>query len=223
MLKKLEKKINRWKSISTSFVGITGGFLLRLYIFENEGSNIFTYIGIAVVIGLCTFGVSDKISSWIENSKWIRRRILGNNFIEGHWIQNIESESYDLMHTVQYSVLKITFEKSSLKVEGLSFELDGSKSTASFHSDSTEFDGKILRYPFTVESLEFKNKKSIFGKTELHFEKIGKRPQKFFGVVESNVREHPVKVRGEKIKDNFYVDVYTRRGREKLISYINNR
>lgn len=223
MLKKLENRINKWQTTTSTLIGITAGFLFRLYIFENQNSNMFTYIGIAFVIGLCTFILNNIISSFIENSKLVRRSVLGNNFIEGYWIQNIETESYGLMHTVQYSVLKISFDRTSLKIEGISFELDGSKTTANFYSHSSEFDGKILRYPFTVESLEFKNKINIFGRTELQFEKVGDLPESYFGTVESNVRKKPVKVRGEKIKDHLDINISSKRGRARLIEYIKKR
>ncbi len=223
MLKKLENQINIWKAVSSSLLGTTSGYMFRKFIFENPDSTPVTWISIAIVIFAVTVISNFVLSSLIEKSSLIRKWILGNHFIEGYWIQNIETESYGLMHTVQYSLLKITYEKFNFKVEGTSFALDGSKNTANFYSHVTEFDGVILRYPFTVETLEFNKKNNIFGKTELHFSKVGKLPELYFGTVESNVRKKPVKVRGEKIKSHIHVDITTKRGREKLISYIKNR
>lgn len=220
MLKKIENQINICKAVASSIIGTISGFLLKKFLFEKPETDYITLLIIAIIVFFLTAIANYLITSFIEKNKFLRKKILGNDFIEGHWIQKIESESYGLMHTVQYSLIKISIEKSHYKVVGTSFQTDGSETTAHFFSQTSDFNGVILSYPFTVESLEYKDSKNIFGHTKLHFSKTGGLPDSYFGIVESNVREKPVKVRGKKISAKENVDVSTKSGRERLITYI---
>ena len=105
--------------------------------------------GLAVVGAVLAFKIIEGVAlGLVDNSRTVRRLLLGRHFIEGWWVDVVkESESAP---ATSGAVFEIRWEEGSYVVEGESYGVDGD-SFGEFHCDACEYDAKArrLRYAYT--------------------------------------------------------------------------
>ncbi len=218
MFKTINAAHNALKAAAATALAGVSGFLLEKY----KSPNMSTMIIVAGLIFIANAFFIYTLTSLIDSTRFLRRIVLGNDYLEGFWVQKIKSSSKELSQAPHYTIIEITFEKARYKLSGISFRADEPNYTATFQSDISTYAENKLKYPFKGTTLEkdIKKAKNVFsGYTSLTFVQINNSPPtSFVGVVHSNVRTIPVLVEGFKI-DNF-IDPQSSSGRAALIALI---
>lgn len=215
MLKRIEIFLEIIKTTASGIFGILSGFYLKKYLAANADDTLWFITLFSIVLFVVLSSINWSVTKMVENNEWLRRLILGKHFVEGRWIQRIDRESLDDRPPI-FSLVYISFDKNVYKISGESFDSNG-LFTANFQSQFSDYSQHILKYPFTVSTLEVKDKK-IFGTSKLTFSLTDEYPNRYLGLVYSNIREKPVTVIGKKIAKKIIIDLKTSEGREKLIS-----
>ncbi len=210
MLKQIEKFLEITKSAASGLIGITSGYFLKKYLNANTEEKIWVIVVVAIILFVVISFFNWAITKIVDNSKSLRKLLLGKDFLEGCWIQKITDES---MHErpVIYSKVYISYDDGSYKVTGESFDKDGNF-TANFHSQFSEYSNHILKYPFTITTLENQEKK-VFGTSKLTFSSTNELPKRYLGIVYSNLREKPVYIKAKKLQGESTIDLKTEIGR----------
>jgi hypothetical protein len=215
MLKKIERFLNIIKSAASGIAGILFGYLLKKYINKNPDDSILLTIVMAIALFIVLALINYLTTLLVEKSKWLRKLLLGKHFIEGVWVQGIDIKSVSIKQPI-YSIVYITFDKDHLNITGESFNKKG-EFLANFHSVSSEYNNHILRYPFTVKTLE-NGEMKIFGTSKLTFSLTDELPNRFLGIVYSNLREKPINVIGRRINEK--IDMKSKDGINKIKSIL---
>jgi hypothetical protein len=132
--------------------------------------------------------------SLIENSKPLRRLLLGNRFVEGAWIDLVQSSDDSKF----VSVVHVAFEAQSLRLSGQNFDLSG-QPRGSFRSVMVVIDWPVLKYKYEWAARGPKRPSEGFG--EICFGETEGPPvllQGFFVDVDDGLRRT---LWGKKIKD----------------------
>lgn len=211
MSKELSNTLTIIKSTCNSVISIVAGFYLRKFLENNQNTSIANIIEIAVILIITLVTLNIAINKGIDHAKWFRKLIVGKDFVEGIWLQRISNKS--LPNSVPiYSIISISFKDNIYKISGESFNSSG-KFTANFYSITSEYNSRVLKYPFKVTSTEFP-KKLIYGYTELTFSSNEDTIRRYIGHVNSNARKEPIMVEGTKIDNK--IDISNEDERKNL-------
>jgi hypothetical protein len=217
MLKKIEKFLEITKTAASGLIGIITGYFLKKYLTANAEEKIWVIVVVSITLFFILSFFNWAITKIVDNSKHLRKLLLGKDFLEGCWIQKISDESMQ-DRPVIYSLIYISYDDGSYKVTGESFDKEGNF-TANFISQFSEYSNNILKYPFTITTLENKEKK-VFGTSKLTFSSTNEYPNRYLGIVYSNLGEKPVYIKAKKLQAKSTVDLKTKAGRDKFNNLI---
>lgn len=211
MLKKIESFLEITKAAASGIIGILSGYFLKMYLQVNDTEKeIWIVVAVSVVLFFVISFFNWLIKTIIENSKFLRKMLLGKHFLEGNWIQKLSTQSLS-DRPVIYSEVYISYDNGRYKITGESYDKDG-KFAANFQSHSSEYSNHILEYPFTITTLENTDKK-VFGTSKLTFSATDEHSNRYLGIVYSNLREKPVYVTAKKLPKKTTVNLSTPEGR----------
>jgi hypothetical protein len=206
MLKQIEKFLEITKTAASGLIGIISGYFLKKYLNANAEEKIWVIVVVAILLFIIISFFNWAITKIVGNSKPIRKLLLGKDFLEGCWIQKITDDPMN-DRPVIYSIVYISYNDGYYKVTGESFDKDGNF-TATFHSQFSEYSNHILKYPFTITTLENQEKK-VFGTSKLTFSSTNEHPNRYLGIIYSNLREKPVYTKAKKMQEKSIVDLKT--------------
>ncbi len=210
MLKQIEKFLEITKTAASGLTGIVSGYFLKKYLTANAEEKIWVIVVVSIILFVIISFFNWAITKIVDNSRPLRKLLLGKDFLEGWWIQKIMDNGMQ-ERPVIYSKVYISYDEGSYKVTGESFDKDGNF-TANFHSQFSEYSNHVLKYPFTITTLENQEKK-VFGTSKLRFSPNNEHPTKYLGIVYSNLREKPVYIKAKKLEEKSTVDLTTEEGR----------
>ena len=130
-MKVLDKHIKQYQIFAATIVSALTTFILSVVgdkFKDKTVSNVIT----TVVVVILSYILGKLFETIIENSKIIRKTLLGDDFIEGYWYD----EAKDMNHVTLYC---IKFKNDSYMVEGESFNEMG-KSFSTWKSEVSIYD-----------------------------------------------------------------------------------
>jgi hypothetical protein len=104
----------------------------------------------------------------IERWRWLRKSILGDNYIEGVWFNKVPT------NPPLYGLLRIELRDGSVGVEGEQYDQDATL-TATWHSEMAHFDGSILTYAYRVIYVREGQSHEIQGISRISFAKVSQK------------------------------------------------
>lgn len=208
------------KALSSSTVGVISGYYLQKSI--SEGSEFYIlYLLIAVIlVCILLIGVDFVLLRLIDKLKFLRRAVLGSDFIEGFWLQMVVPESHK-DEIPRFGIIRIAFEGTQYKITGDSFQPNG-ELIASFITYLIQYEKHQLKYSFEAHVADVAHNK-IIGNTELLFTSFDSGiASSYTGTVYSNIRDVPVKVRAYKIPEEYLPLEFSKEGRKSIIQKVIN-
>ncbi|WP_283637161.1 hypothetical protein [Aquaticitalea lipolytica] len=139
----MEKLSNIQKFFLATISSITTGYFINILSGLSDNTSLLIFL--ALVLTIIIIGIINYfIESIFENSAWVRKLILGNDYIEGYW--------YDLTIEKDNSVkwatmLHIFYENGELMVSGSGYYPNGEK-VAVFKSTYLNYKDKTLVFEY---------------------------------------------------------------------------
>ena len=218
-MKKINKFLEITKAAASGILGVLSAYFFKKHLNEGGGEELWGTIAIAVVLFIVVSIFNYVIANIIDKCQWIRKKMLGKDFLEGIWMQKIASRSLT-EKPIDYHIISILYEKGFYKITGESYNKKG-KYIASFQSYSSKYENHILEYPFTVATIENNTEKKIYGTSKLTFSPADRLPDKYIGTVCSNLRKNPIYVIAKKLPKGKCIDLKTSEGRKDFEAFVN--
>ena len=163
------KRLQAFISFVEGF-GLLFGFYIERrfeYVLGNETPKpLLTIIAfLSLLASIMLFGQLAKSS--VERWRWLRRTILGDNYIEGVWFNKVPTEP------PLYGLLHFEFRNGSVGVEGEQYNGQAIL-TATWHSEMAHFDGSILTYAYKVIYVREGQPHEIQGVSRISFAKVSR-------------------------------------------------
>jgi hypothetical protein len=160
-----EKYKQEYKLIVGSLASIITAFILSITDKYFISPTVTKIVVVIFVILLVYFG-NAFLDNRIENSVWLRRLLLGKNFIEGYYYDfTIDKETNSVKHGVLFC---IDYFKGLYKANGVTYSSDGKK-IATWKSNSCCFSQDTL-YIHYISFTDYSNFFIENGLMQLQFE-----------------------------------------------------
>lgn len=212
MLKKIELFLKITKTTMSGLLGVLSTYIYECYLNEYADKKLLIAIAMAIALFILISIANWVITSFINNCQGLRKLLLGNHFLEGDWLQKIAPIS-SKEKPLQYHIVHISYEKGYYMITGDSFNSIG-RHIATFQSHLSKYGNHVLEYPFTVTTKEV-NDPNVFGISRLSFSPTHRIPNKYTGVVSSNLRVN-VKVTAIKLPKSKSINLNTQEGRNEF-------
>jgi len=127
----------------------TASFQITDYVVRQIGSQTISALISVVVVVLSVLILNQVIEYLIDKSVSLRKLILGDDFIEGLWLDLSWSE--DDLRVEHGAIIQIQFKQGHFQINGTSYDGAGQK-MASFNSLLACYGGKTLFYEYTAHT-----------------------------------------------------------------------
>ena len=165
------------KIIST--IGVAGGVVVSNSIIgwlNSKSLPLWFTLSIGIVIVAIFYGLFSEGSKYlVSSSVFFRRVILGRKFVEGTWMDIVNTDG--LLTFV--GVLRVEFDEFALRLSGENFDGNGN-AKGTFKSEMAVLDWPVLKYKYTSTCHESKKSHSE-GYGELHFIERDGEPKRYQG------------------------------------------
>lgn len=206
-------KFTQWsKTIITSVIGVLSGILIKSVTIA-EGSFGVILIAVFILIIVISKIVEFVINLIISRSTRIRRLLLGQNFIEGYWVEGV-IDIAEINRVESLALIKITFVDNRYSVSGESFALDNTL-RGSFHSVYSDYKNFCLKYSYEGINSEHTDSK-VVGNGELIFTPNDTYPRRLTGNLIDNFHRDRVMVTAEKIDETMLSNMDISRSSSKI-------
>ena len=148
-MKRLDKFRSSYQLLVASISSIISVLVVDYLSVYLPSKTISTAIMLIIIVSAITIAtvVMERL---IDNSSWLRKAILREQFIEGFW-GDVSAEKKD-GHIAQGALLHIYYEDGDIKVSGISFDIQGNK-IAAFNSVNTTLLDRTLYYLYNTQSI----------------------------------------------------------------------
>jgi len=138
-----------------------------------------TLIWIVAAVGLVALLWFSEwlINKCFDRSVWLRKRILGDDFIEGVWFNKVKLP----LPGQAYGLLYIEVKEEGVVVHGSQHKENG-QLTATWESYMADYRGNTLRYAYAVKYTERGDIQDVQGVSDISFlKRAGIAPQEYNG------------------------------------------
>lgn len=197
MVKKLDRIVSWFQTAVTVALGIISVQVvefLKDFVTISEIELVLAYIVVAILVvkGLETF-----IKWAISNSVWLRRIIMGKQFIEGYWIDKlVDVENEEI---ISIGILKITYQDGMLHSSGSGYS-PNYDNFGSFKTYISKYDDFKLNYGY-VSLMPFTPNIEVYGHGQYLFDQGNKYPVRFNGFMQDSHFRNKILLNGRKILD----------------------
>jgi hypothetical protein len=192
MVKRLDTFISWMDSIAVSAIAIAT-YTIRSTIQETIVNPTITMLLLIAIVVLLSRITEFLIKELVSKSRWLRRIVLGTQFIEGRWIDKVVTDG----NVESIALLTITYSNNQFEVNGESLDLMGDKLGA-FHTYISVFDNWELKYAYHGVNIR-KGDIRIDGYGEYNFVRHEKFPLSFLGFLHDSRHMKQVHVQAEKV------------------------
>ncbi|NIS37739.1 hypothetical protein GWN26_01340, partial [Candidatus Saccharibacteria bacterium] len=155
-------------------------------------------IGILVFFAIVVTKIGESIGrSLVERSKFIRKLILGKDYIEGSWVDLSIDHQNKLLRAV--ALVEIEYQNGSIAFGGQVFGCNGVP-VGNFDSSVAGYKNNTLWYVYNREVV-FENKEKATGRGELKFTRESHNPTSYYGSFFDTETELEISVEGARIQD----------------------
>lgn len=204
MIEQIHKFQNNVKTVVSAIFGVLSG--VSIVVLKEQKSE--THL-VLILIAILLVIILQKVTEWlvmklINNSIAVRRWILGQNFIEGLWVQ--ESFLVDKNEKTRhgYSIITIGMVDLQYHLSGIVFDKEF-ELLATFHSETSTYKDFNLNYLFSGKS-QNDQQSNVAGLGKMAFVKGNKFPQMMNGNLLESRHQDKIAFQGERIKKEFLTE-----------------
>lgn len=199
MIAKLESVVS-W--IRTAIVAASSvGALQAVHYFspsnDPKASSVWIWIAAIIVVMLATKGV--EALSWIaiNNSAYLRKIILGRQFVEGYWVDRlVDTETKEI---ISIGIVEISYQDGSLFVNGYGYSRSYDP-RGSFKTYVSKYESLTLKYGYE-STLPFSSDVKVHGHGQYNFVSGNPYPTRFTGYMQDSHFKNKILLEGQKISD----------------------
>jgi len=214
MIERLEQAVKWFQAAVVAGIALASESLLK-FLHERLHDRVFASV-IVLFTAVVVFKSSEFIAEWaIDQSKWLRRRILREHFIEGYWVDKVQGAAAESALD-SFAIIKIKCEKGRYEVSGESFDIDGT-SLGNFHCYTSSYGNYQLRYAY--EGMNSRHPESkVEGYGEYYFTPGKSVPVSFSGFIYDTYHAKRVNLQAKKILgEQFLASIDNPATRQKVI------
>ncbi len=187
-------------------------YTARSAIEDIVGNPTVTLLLLIVIVVLLGRLAEFFIKELVLRARWLRRIIMGAQFIEGTWIDKVVTDN----NIESIALLTIVFENSRFEINGESLDLAGER-LGTFRTYISEYENWELRYAYHGMNKR-KQDVRIDGYGEYHFVRGDQMPLTFSGFLHDSRHMKQVLVQVEKVYHSELLQaVRTREGKKRII------
>ena len=197
MIERLQRAVRWFQAAVVAAIALASENMLKLL--HDRLHDRFFASAIVLVVAVVAFKASEAFAEWaIDQSRWLRKRILADHFIEGYWIDKVQGVAADEALDV-YAIIKIKCERGRYEVSGESFDGTG-EPLGNFRCYTSSYSDFQLRYAY--EGINSRHPESkVEGYGEYHFTPGRVVPVTFSGFIYDSYHAKRVNLRANKISN----------------------
>jgi hypothetical protein len=180
-----------------------------------EHAAVMTWLLIFICLFILIELLQYAINNYVERSQWLRRKLLGDNFIEGIW-KDVVTWNTNEGKFLTGGLVEITFSKGKLHVSGESFDASGRR-IGSFRSLVASYRDRVLTYSFSKFDSTTERGASP-GYAEYHFQVQREHAIAFDGFFFREGEREKMQVSGERLGDEELGDLEEATSRARIVS-----
>ena len=211
MVRRIDTFIRWLSSIATSAIAI-GTYAVRSSLQSLVQNSPLALFILLVIVVLLSQVADYLIRQGVSKARWIRRYILGRQFVEGYWVDRVIEGG----QVESVGLLTIAYDNGQLEINGESLDTEGRR-LGTFRTYISEYDNWEFRYAYHGMH-KGKSDVRIDGYGEYHFVRGDRIPLAFSGFLHDSRHMKQVLVQAEKVwHPELIAGISSKEGRKRII------